>query len=213
MHPLLCFLTGRSGGHAPQKIRGVCRVVAVGLLDDDKDRYIIFLLMLVQLVESKTILSPMVVTRTDTLYTTSGNVYHERGAIWREAWIPYPPPSRKAGIPSLCRRCPDASPNIRETVDESIAMAREAIELYIEDLQEKGEEIPTEEGLLEYTLCTVEPMPKLPALTPQKVIKILEKKGFVLSRVKGAITSSITLRQNAGLSSRCMGGTLRPARS
>ena len=42
-----------------------------------------------------------------------------------------------------------------ETVDEAIAMAREAIELYIEDLQEKGEEIPTEEGLLEYTL-TVE---------------------------------------------------------
>jgi len=42
-----------------------------------------------------------------------------------------------------------------ETVDEAIAMAREAIELYIEVLQEKGEEIPTEEGLLEYTL-TVE---------------------------------------------------------
>jgi predicted RNase H-like HicB family nuclease len=42
-----------------------------------------------------------------------------------------------------------------ETVDEAIVMAREAIELYIEHLQEKGEEIPTEEGLLEYTL-TVE---------------------------------------------------------
>ena len=42
-----------------------------------------------------------------------------------------------------------------ETVDEAIEMAREAIELYIEHLQEKGEEIPTEEGLLEYTL-TVE---------------------------------------------------------
>jgi len=42
-----------------------------------------------------------------------------------------------------------------ETVDEAIAMAREAIAFYIEDLQEKGEEIPTEEGLLEYTL-TVE---------------------------------------------------------
>ena len=42
-----------------------------------------------------------------------------------------------------------------ETVDEAIAMAREAIELYIEHLQEKGEEIPTEEGRLEYTL-TVE---------------------------------------------------------
>jgi antitoxin HicB len=42
-----------------------------------------------------------------------------------------------------------------ETIDEAIAMAREAIELYIEDLREKGEDIPTEEGLLEYTL-TVE---------------------------------------------------------
>ena len=62
-----------------------------------------------------------------------------------------------------------------ETVDEAIAAAREAVELYIEDLQEKGEEIPTEEGLLEYTL-TVEAMPKLPALTPQNVIKTLEKK-------------------------------------
>ena len=29
-------------------------------------------------------------------------------------------------------------------------------------------------------------MPKLPALTPQKVIKILEKRGFVLSRIKGS---------------------------
>jgi antitoxin HicB len=42
-----------------------------------------------------------------------------------------------------------------ETIDEAIAMAREAIGLYIEDLREKGEDIPTEEGLLEYTL-TVE---------------------------------------------------------
>jgi predicted RNase H-like HicB family nuclease len=42
-----------------------------------------------------------------------------------------------------------------ETVDEAIAMAREAVEVYIEHLREKDEEIPTEEGLLEYTL-TVE---------------------------------------------------------
>ena len=42
-----------------------------------------------------------------------------------------------------------------QTVDEAIAMAWEAIELYIEHLLEKSEEIPTEEGLLEYTL-TVE---------------------------------------------------------
>jgi predicted RNA binding protein YcfA (HicA-like mRNA interferase family) len=29
-------------------------------------------------------------------------------------------------------------------------------------------------------------MPKLPSLTPQKVIQILEKKGFVLDRIKGS---------------------------
>lgn len=29
-------------------------------------------------------------------------------------------------------------------------------------------------------------MPKFPSLTPQKVIKILEKKGFVLDRSKGS---------------------------
>jgi len=31
-------------------------------------------------------------------------------------------------------------------------MAREAIELYIESLVERGEEIPTSEGMLEYVL-------------------------------------------------------------
>lgn len=29
-------------------------------------------------------------------------------------------------------------------------------------------------------------MPKLPALTPRQIIKILERKGFVLDRVKGS---------------------------
>jgi len=29
-------------------------------------------------------------------------------------------------------------------------------------------------------------MPKLPVLTPKKIIKILEKRGFVLDRVKGS---------------------------
>jgi antitoxin HicB len=38
------------------------------------------------------------------------------------------------------------------TLDEAIRMAREAIELYIEILAEKGEDIPSEEGILEYTL-------------------------------------------------------------
>ncbi|OHE56381.1 MAG: antitoxin HicB [Thaumarchaeota archaeon RBG_16_49_8] len=39
-----------------------------------------------------------------------------------------------------------------ENVDEAISNAREAIELYIESLKEHGEDIPTEEGTLEYIL-------------------------------------------------------------
>ena len=39
-----------------------------------------------------------------------------------------------------------------ETVEHSIEMAREAIELYIEELQERGEEIPDDTGTLEYSL-------------------------------------------------------------
>jgi len=42
-----------------------------------------------------------------------------------------------------------------ETIEEAIDMAKEAIELYIESLRKHGEMIPTEEGILEYTL-TVE---------------------------------------------------------
>jgi antitoxin HicB len=42
-----------------------------------------------------------------------------------------------------------------DTVEEAIEMAKEAIELYIESLKAHGEEIPTEERTLEYTL-TVE---------------------------------------------------------
>ena len=39
-----------------------------------------------------------------------------------------------------------------ETLEESMSMAREAIELYIESLVAHGEEIPTENEVLEYTL-------------------------------------------------------------
>ena len=39
-----------------------------------------------------------------------------------------------------------------DTVEEAIEMTREAIELYIESLEEHGEKIPTEEGVLEYSL-------------------------------------------------------------
>jgi len=43
-----------------------------------------------------------------------------------------------------------------ETVDESIINAKEAIELYIESLKSHGEDIPTEENILEYTLTVSE---------------------------------------------------------
>ncbi len=39
-----------------------------------------------------------------------------------------------------------------ETVEHAIQMAKEAIELYIEELQERGEEIPDDSGTLEYSL-------------------------------------------------------------
>jgi len=39
-----------------------------------------------------------------------------------------------------------------DTIEEAINMAREAIQLYIESLKAHGEEIPTEDGVLEYTL-------------------------------------------------------------
>jgi len=39
-----------------------------------------------------------------------------------------------------------------EDVEESISMAREAIELYIEALQERGETIPDDSNTLEYSL-------------------------------------------------------------
>jgi len=42
-----------------------------------------------------------------------------------------------------------------DTIEQAIEMAREAIDLYLESLKAHGEEIPTEESTLEYTL-TVE---------------------------------------------------------
>lgn len=39
-----------------------------------------------------------------------------------------------------------------EDVDKAITMAKEAIELYIEELQERGEEIPDDSNTLEYSL-------------------------------------------------------------
>ena len=39
-----------------------------------------------------------------------------------------------------------------ETVDEAIEMAKEAIELYIEELQDRGDYIPDDSNVLEYSL-------------------------------------------------------------
>lgn len=42
-----------------------------------------------------------------------------------------------------------------ETVDECITNAKEAIEVYMESLEADGEEIPTEEGVLECNVTLV----------------------------------------------------------
>lgn len=39
-----------------------------------------------------------------------------------------------------------------EDTDEAISMAKEAIELYIEELQERGEVVPNDNDTLEYSL-------------------------------------------------------------
>ncbi|HHL52781.1 MAG TPA: type II toxin-antitoxin system HicB family antitoxin [Flammeovirgaceae bacterium] len=39
-----------------------------------------------------------------------------------------------------------------ENVDHAIQMAREAIELYIEELQARGEDVPDDSTILEYSL-------------------------------------------------------------
>jgi antitoxin HicB len=39
-----------------------------------------------------------------------------------------------------------------ETVEEAIAMAKEAIEGYIETLKDLGKEVPTDNDVLEYTI-------------------------------------------------------------
>ncbi|MFN2457617.1 MAG: type II toxin-antitoxin system HicB family antitoxin [Chitinophagaceae bacterium] len=39
-----------------------------------------------------------------------------------------------------------------ENVDEAISMAEEAIELYIDELESRGEEIPDDNNTLEYSI-------------------------------------------------------------
>jgi predicted RNase H-like HicB family nuclease len=39
-----------------------------------------------------------------------------------------------------------------ETIEEAIEMAKEAIELYIEELKDRGEQIPDDSNTLEYSL-------------------------------------------------------------
>ena len=42
-----------------------------------------------------------------------------------------------------------------EDIDHAIAMAKEAVELYIESLAEHGEKIPVESNMLEYSLTVM----------------------------------------------------------
>jgi len=42
-----------------------------------------------------------------------------------------------------------------ENVDEAIDMAKEAIQLYLEDLKERGETIPDDSNTLEYSLNVI----------------------------------------------------------
>jgi predicted RNase H-like HicB family nuclease len=44
-----------------------------------------------------------------------------------------------------------------DDIDEAIAMAKEAIELYIEELKERGEKIPDDSNTLEYSLTLATP--------------------------------------------------------
>ena len=39
-----------------------------------------------------------------------------------------------------------------ESVDEAISMAKEAIELYLEELEDRGEYVPDDSNVLEYSL-------------------------------------------------------------
>ena len=39
-----------------------------------------------------------------------------------------------------------------DDVDEAIAMAKEAIELYVEELRDRGEDVPDDSNTLEYSL-------------------------------------------------------------
>lgn len=80
-----------------------------------------------------------------------------------------------------------------DTIEEAIAMAKEAIELYLEDLTERGEEIPTKEDTLEYTL-TVEAQPKIPFPPRKKSSKSLRGKGLSWYEPGAATTSTVTWR-------------------
>lgn len=42
-----------------------------------------------------------------------------------------------------------------DTVDEAIAMAKDAIDIYVEELQSRGEQIPDDSNTLEYSLNLV----------------------------------------------------------
>jgi antitoxin HicB len=43
-----------------------------------------------------------------------------------------------------------------ESIDNAVEMVREAIALYVADLKERGEDVPTDDGTFEYTLTVRE---------------------------------------------------------
>ena len=47
-----------------------------------------------------------------------------------------------------------------ETLDEAKKMAEEAINLYIEDMEAEGEEIPTDEGVFSLSMSVTKPAKK-----------------------------------------------------
>ena len=55
----------------------------------------------------------------------------------------------------ICEAWPQSSCTYGKSIEEATEMAKEAIELYLESLKSHHEEIPNDEGTLEYTL-TVE---------------------------------------------------------
>jgi len=75
-----------------------------------------------------------------------------------------------------------------ENIEHSMAMAKEAIELYVETLQADGEPVPGDSQTFEYSLVLASSlaMTKAPSLSPDEIIRLPKKHGFELARTKGS---------------------------